>query len=100
MAVVADSVSRTASLSTVQVAVVLAVVLAAGGVGAVVLEDVVAPEDAAPTTTDDMTDAPDVSTFASAEEFRSYLRATDRPNRAFRGDEVSREVETVDADEG
>ena len=65
--------ARTATLSAVQVAAVVAVALVAGGVGAVVLEDVVAPDDTAPTTTDDMTDAPDVSTFESAEEFRTYL---------------------------
>ena len=64
---------RTATLSALQVAVVVAVALVAGGVGAVVLEDVVAPDEAVPTTTDDTTDAPDVSTFDSAEEFRTYL---------------------------
>ena len=92
---------RTATLSAVQVAALVAVALVAGGVGAVVLEDVVAPEDAAPTTTDDMTDSPGVSTFDSAEEFRSYLSRADRgggartisANAGGAGDAVSDEVE-------
>ena len=85
--------SRTASLSTVQVAVVVAVAIVAGGAGAIILADV-APADR---PADGTAQEPAVSTFDSAEEFRSYIRAADRPNRAFRGDDVSREVETADA---
>jgi hypothetical protein len=95
---------RTATLSAVQVAAVVAVALVAGGVGAVVLEDVVAPDDTAPTTTDDMTDAPDISTFDSPEEFRTYLSrapgggevqaAAARSGEA--GDAVSDDVEVED----
>ena len=88
--------SRTVSLSTAQMAAVLAVVLAISGIGAVVLADV-APTDRPESDTTTGPEEPAVSTFDSAEEFRSYLRSADRPHRSFgarnaaasRGDEVS-----------
>ena len=85
MPAVTGSMSRTASLSTVQVAVVVAVAIVAGGAGAIILADV-APADR---PADGTAQEPAVSTFDSAEEFRSYIRAADRPNRPTRGDEVS-----------
>ncbi len=85
---------RTASLSPVQVAAAVAVVIVAGGAGAVVLADVASPDRAESTPTND---DPAVSTFDSAGEFRSYLRSADRPRRAFRsGDGAAREVEAGD----
>ncbi|QLD90062.1 beta-propeller domain-containing protein [Natronomonas salina] len=65
------------SLSTLQLAALLTVALAAGGVGAALLDDVqTQPHDR--TQPDDPTG---VSTFDSAEEFRSYLRAADATGR-------------------
>ena len=95
--------SRTVSLSTAQMAAVLAVVLAISGIGAVVLADV-APTDRPESDTTTGPEEPAVSTFDSAEEFRSYLRSADRPHRSFgarnaaasRGDEVS--VDAADGD--
>ncbi len=73
---------RTATLSALQVAALVAVAVVAGGVGAVVLDDVAAPGEPAPNGIDDGSDtgshAPAVSTFDSAEAFRSYLDEADR----------------------
>jgi uncharacterized secreted protein with C-terminal beta-propeller domain len=67
--------SRTATLSAVQLAAIVAVALVAGGVGAVMLEDVATPDDQAPNATED---GPAVSTFDSAAAFRTYLSDADQ----------------------
>ena len=68
--------TRTTALSTVQVAAFVVVALVAGGLGAVALANVSGDQ---PGPQPDS--APAVSTFDSAEEFRSYLRRADRPSR-------------------
>ena len=75
--------SRTVSLSTAQMAAILAVVIAVSGIGAVVLADV-APTDRPESDTTTGPEEPAVSTFDSAGEFRSYLRSADQSDRALR----------------
>jgi uncharacterized secreted protein with C-terminal beta-propeller domain len=69
---------RTATLSAVQLAALVAVALVAGGVGAVMLEDVATPDDQAPNATAPTEDGPAVSTFDSAAAFRTYLSDADQ----------------------
>jgi uncharacterized secreted protein with C-terminal beta-propeller domain len=64
------------SLSTIQVAALLAVALVAGGVGAVVL-DQAATERTDPADHARSPASSSVSTFDSPDDFRSYLRETD-----------------------
>ena len=90
--------SRTVSLSTAQMAAIFAVVLAVSGIGAVVLADV-APTDR-PESDTVPPDEPAVSTFDSAEEFRSYLRSADQSDRAFRAGSDGAARRETEGDDG
>ena len=102
--------TRDTALSTVQVAALLVVALVAGGLGAVALTNVTSTGQPDVDATDqpgvDATDQPGadaVSTFDSAEEFRSYLRTADRSARPYQvsgARNVAVDVEATDGDGG
>jgi uncharacterized secreted protein with C-terminal beta-propeller domain len=93
---------RTTTLSAVQIAAVVAVALVAGGVGAVMLEDVAGPENPARNGTEStMESAPaasSVSTFDSAAAFRTYLREAGQSRPVATGETRSRAEEDAAAE--